>query len=367
MVVVRAFRLDRLSDLDLSRALRQVVVAERTATVAVLAHVAEFDRRRLYLGAGYPCMRDYCIGELHLSEGAAYRRIAAARAARCFPVLFEALADGRLHLSAVTVLQPHLTSANVDELVLAATHRSKAQVQVLIAERFPNSESLPLVCEVSPSAHVPLFPGRVNDKESQAPLVPGRVSAAPSRVSPVAAQRFALSLTMSGEMRERLRYYGELVSHAHPAADLAGILDDALRIAIRHRERRKFAATEQPRPARAHASRNPRHIPAHVRRAVTERDRGQCTFVSDSGHRCGSRKDLEYDHVEPVARGGAATVAGMRLRCRAHNQYAAEQAFGAGFMERKREAARVAAAGNAEARAAEASGPAACIRMRASA
>ena len=34
---------------------------------------------------------------------------------------------------------------------------------------------------------------------------------------------------------------------------------------------------------------------------------------------------------------------GVRIRCRAHNQYAAECAFGAGFMSRKREAARRAA------------------------
>ena len=34
----------------------------------------------------------------------------------------------------------------------------------------------------------------------------------------------------------------------------------------------------------------------------------------------------------------------MRLRCRAHNQYEAERTFGAGFMERKRDEARRAAA-----------------------
>ena len=44
-------------------------------------------------------------------------------------------------------------------------------------------------------------------------------------------------------------------------------------------------------------------------------------------------------------------MAGIRLRCRAHNQYAAECAFGAGFMSRKREAAQR-AAGAARSRAA---------------
>ena len=90
-----------------------------------------------------------------------------------------------------------------------------------------------------------------------------------------------------------------------------------------------------------------------MKRAVLERDGGECTFVGENGHRCGSRKRLEFDHVDPVACGGEATVDGIRLRCRAHNQYEAECVFGAGFMEAKREAARQAAAEKRAAAAAE--------------
>jgi 5-methylcytosine-specific restriction endonuclease McrA len=77
-----------------------------------------------------------------------------------------------------------------------------------------------------------------------------------------------------------------------------------------------------------------------VKRAVRERDGDQCAFVGESGQRCSSRTRLEFDHVEPVSCGGAATVENLRLLCRAHNQYAAEREFGAEFMEQKRAAAR---------------------------
>ena len=43
-----------------------------------------------------------------------------------------------------------------------------------------------------------------------------------------------------------------------------------------------------------------------------------------------------------MARGGRATVDRMRLRCRAHNQYEAERAFGAEFMNGKRHEGRLA-------------------------
>src|SRR5262249_38080499 len=45
-------------------------------------------------------------------------------------------------------------------------------------------------------------------------------------------------------------------------------------------------------------------------------------------------------HIDPVARGGKASVERIRLRCRGHNQYEAEQVFGATFMKKKREEAR---------------------------
>jgi hypothetical protein len=76
-----------------------------------------------------------------------------------------------------------------------------------------------------------------------------------------------------------------------------------------------------------------------VKRAVWQRDGGQCTFKSESGRRCEARRGLEFDHAREFARGGEASVDGIRLRCRGHNQYTAEQTFGAGFMQQKRELA----------------------------
>lgn len=56
-----------------------------------------------------------------------------------------------------------------------------------------------------------------------------------------------------------------------------------------------------------------RYIPAEVRRAVYARDEGKCQI-------CSSTRDLEFDHVLPVALSGASTVRNVRLLCRAHNR-----------------------------------------------
>ena len=84
-----------LSDHSLTRGLATAIVQEGTATAVVLDHIAEFDARKLYLPAAYTSMFAYCLGELHLSEDAAYKRIQAARAGARFPAIFDAVAEGR--------------------------------------------------------------------------------------------------------------------------------------------------------------------------------------------------------------------------------------------------------------------------------
>src|SRR5436309_245232 len=63
-----------LSDQALGRDLATLVARERATTADVVAHIAEFDARKLYLPAAYPSMFAYCVGELHLSEDAVSKR-----------------------------------------------------------------------------------------------------------------------------------------------------------------------------------------------------------------------------------------------------------------------------------------------------
>ena len=338
------YSLSHVSDAALARDLAAAVAGDRASTAILLAHIAEFDARKLYVPAAHPSMYSYCVHELKLSEEAAFKRIHAARAARRFPAIFGAVADGRLHLSAVVMLAPHLTPENRAELLTAATHRSKAEIERLMAERFPRPDLPEQVVPMSALQPTLVMaaehaPGRVE------PHSPERAEEhAPQKLAPLSPQRYALQTTVDQETYDLLRQAHTLLGHQISSGDIAPVTR-ALKLLVRHLERRKFGATSRPRRGARRPSRNPRHIPAAVKRAVRERDQDQCTFQSESGQRCPARMRLEFDHIEPVARGGRATVDGMRLRCRAHNQYAAECAFGAGFMARKREQAREAMAG----------------------
>jgi len=304
---------------------------ERTSTADLLADLADIDERKHYLSLAYPSLTAYCMGELRLSEDAAAKRIQACRAAGRFPAIFDAVAEGRLHLSGVCLLAPHLTEHTAGELLGAATHKSKAEIERSLAERFPRTDVLAWVTPMpAPSANGSHAPGHA----------PGHVRRVHDgdRVTPLSTQSYAVQFTMSQGAREKLRYAQTLLGRQVPAGDIAHVFELALDALIPQLERRRFSATSRPRRGQLRSS-NPRYVPAHVQRAVWQRDQGQCTFVSEAGHRCEAREDLEFDHLLEVARGGEATVEGIRLLCRAHNQHAAECTYGSEFMRHKRIAA----------------------------
>ena len=126
-----------LSDEQLLHDLETAVMRERGATAQLIALLAEMDTRRLYLQQGYSSLFTYCTGCLHLSEHAAYGRIEAARAARNFPVVLDRLADGSITLTAICLLSNHLSADNHQQLLDAAKHKTRREVEQQIAALHP--------------------------------------------------------------------------------------------------------------------------------------------------------------------------------------------------------------------------------------
>jgi len=109
---MKSYSFSHLTDPALLQGLAAQLTHHRGSTATLLAYLAEVDERRLHVPAGYPSMYLYCLRELHMSEGTAFKRIRAARTARQFPAIYPALAEGRLHLSAVVMLTPHLSAGH---------------------------------------------------------------------------------------------------------------------------------------------------------------------------------------------------------------------------------------------------------------
>jgi hypothetical protein len=289
-------------------------------------------------------MSRFCVGELGLTEQVAKKLIRVGRTALRFPEIFPALADGRLNATAVIILAPWLTPENASGLLKASERRSNEEIKQLLAERFPRPdvalrlEAVPgsgacaLVSAQTPGT-VAGAPGSGETTTEVSAQTPGTPAARP-RVAPLSPGRFEARFTMGQATHEVMACCEELLGRRLNSEDMDRALALGLKAMVAAIEKRRCAATDRPRKQRKAAK--GRHIPAEVKRQVRARDGNRCTFVAGCGRRCEARGCLEFHHIEAVAHGGESTVANLRLRCRAHNQYEAEQVFGAGFMEMKR-------------------------------
>lgn len=129
-----------LSNDELMAVVARLAGNERVVTARLIAHLAEIDRRELYVPAGFTSLYIYCHESLGFSEDAAYNRKTAAQVARRFPVVLDMLADGRLSLTALRLLAPVLTGANHGEALSAATGRSRREVEEVVARLDPKPD-----------------------------------------------------------------------------------------------------------------------------------------------------------------------------------------------------------------------------------
>jgi hypothetical protein len=365
-----------LSDRDLLDATMHAVDRERRTTAELLVLLAELDTRKLYLGEGYASLFTYCTQVLHLSEPAAYSRITAARAARRYPIILTRLAEGALTLTTIGLLAAHLTDDHHEALLEAARHKSKRDVERLVASLYPQPDipssarrlaapahaedrELLAINAVSP-AEAPITPVTVVPTEpptlapASVPPEPATAAASASEwaikvpdltppshrsiLAPLAPERFLLKVTISRGVHDKLERARALLRHAIPNGDPAAIVDRALTALLEQLERRKVAATSHPRVDASRGSRT-RHVPAAVKRAVRARDEGRCTFVGTHG-RCEETAFLEFHHVRPFAVGGATDVNNLEVRCHAHNAHEAACYFGVDLLADAEEARR---------------------------
>jgi hypothetical protein len=328
----------------------------------IVAHLAELDSRPTVLARGYASLFQYCLEHLHFSEDEACRRIEAARLSRRFPATLAALAAGNITLSSLTLLKPHITVENSEELLAGIAGRSCRSAKEWLAARFPTPDlperirQLPMPKESARLGLVQPDPG-TTDASRGAGLASGTTplalasppalatEARRSRLGPLSEDRFALQVTISRSLKDELELVRDLMRHRNPSGDLERVLGDAVAALRSKLEKERFGATTKPRsnanraPSKRPQAAASRHIPPATKRAIVAKEGLRCSFVGIDGRRCKCRAFLEFDHVEPVGLDGGHGENNVRIYCRAHNQYAAARIYGAVTMRRWRSSA----------------------------
>jgi len=340
---------------DLATRLAELLAREHAALADFLVALADFDRRRLWRDLGYAGLFDFLHRELGLSKGAAHFRKVAAQLVQRFPEIVEPLRDGRLCITSIVELAKVLTLENRDEVLPRFFHRSKREakaiaVEIQPAEVVPRREVVtamrpvpsgaPAPRETTPSAGPGSGAPTASADPQPAPVLLAELAHANSRTRPQQGRMIAdpltadlsrLHVTVSRRFLEKLEVARAALSHSHPGASSEEILEAGLDLVIeRHAKRRGLVAGPRARSRPA----KPDRVAARDSRQVRIRDGGRCQWPLASGGICGSTVRVQVDHVIARGRGGPSTAGNLRLLCASHNDEAARQEFGDGWMDR---------------------------------
>jgi hypothetical protein len=262
-------KLDQLSDAELLKRTSALVLVEHRAVADVVEHLAEIDRRRLYLEHAYPSLYAFCVERFGYTDDAALKRIRVARLALEFPRVLVELRSGAIQLTGLLLLAPHLSQTNAEALLTEARWRKRRQLERLLAQWFPRPDvppSVQLLGIAQPSGPTPSAtrPG-AND------------SAVRPKLEPLSAERYLVQFTASAQLYSKLERAKELLSHSVPSGELPLLVERALDALI-ERELKRRTGAGKPRK-RLPLKPGSRHVPVHVEREVRERDGNQCTFT----------------------------------------------------------------------------------------
>lgn len=312
-------KIQSLSSVDLHEKLVSISHAERKLTLDLLHHLHEFDRRKLYANRGHSSLFEYVVQELKYSESAAQRRIFAMRALRDLPELEERVESGELKVTQLAQVQSFLrmeqkqgkrfTVQEKKKLIESTLGKSTRETEKLLAEKNPEFSLREKVRVVTPTLTQVTFTA---DETLMQDLARVR-------------DRFAHRLPTGASMADVVQFLAQF----------------ALKSVREEKEVRKSSLPAPVVASRQPSSQSSRYVPIAVRKAVWIRDQGKCTYVSNpsrlpgeagisrlSGKKCESRHRLEFDHIRPLALGGATTVDNLRLLCFTHNQSEAQRLLG---------------------------------------
>ena len=284
--------LQGLSNAQLTLQLGQLSQKHCVLEAELLFYLGEFDRRRLYREHACPSLFEYLMLRLGQTEDVAYKWKWGARLARQYPLVLELLATGRLSLSALMLLKPHLTEENHVDWLLAAAGKSKREVEKLVATRCPKADvptrirKLPTRVSgrsVEESSGVSLYPATEPSTCTQlSSSVPAPSSApaptsapAPSvdrpcpdyefklshesrpdrgkdtlrttKIQPLSATTYRVVFTASERLKQKMARAGELLSHAISPGDLPALFERALDGLIETEQRRRYGSSRAPR------------------------------------------------------------------------------------------------------------------------
>ncbi|MBC7467445.1 MAG: HNH endonuclease [Bdellovibrio sp.] len=304
------FSIRKLTNSDLDLNLKKLVVNERELLVELLKHIAEVDRRKLHLTFAYPSLFEYLTKHIGYSNGSAQRRIDAARLANDVVQLGSNLETGQINLSQVTLLQKAIRQVQIESGTKINASTKVELIHELKGKTFSESE---------------IIVSKAFDLQIK--------TAAKTSHQQDESVRFEVTLTK--EQFQKIEQMRQLLSNSLPNGSWDQVLEFLADKVIAKNEKINLKANAinsnklLKNKSEQMNSINFQHARSAVKKSIQDEIflRDEVCHYTDkvTNHKCGSKWNLNLDHIKPIWAGGTNDPDNLRVLCANHNRHIYKQ------------------------------------------
>lgn len=275
--------LSKLTSSDLIISAESAIKLERKATVAVLEHLREIEKRKLYFKYGYSSLFAMVTKKFGYSEASAQRRINSMRLIRDMPEAADKIASGELSLSVAASVQTFFREkkgmplAEKRDVISVCANQSARKVEKELAARHPEKEK------------------RESTRYTKSDRLRMSVNISEDLFAKLETSKYKNGFTC---LEDLLHYYVDRDLAESPCIQ---------------------KATSTPT-----SEVKTRYISKITQKIVIKRNsEKKCEYVDPvTKIRCSETTGLQYDHQIPHSKGGPNIADNLRQLCGPHNRYA---------------------------------------------
>lgn len=315
-----------MTNQELDCKLKSLAAQERTLTKEVLWHIAEVDKRKLFLLFAYPSLFAYLTQHIGYSEGAAQRRIDAARLIKKVPEVSAAIEEGTINLAQVSKVQKICRQIKRDSGQVIQVELQKSVLKKLENK---NAAQTDLILAQAFDVKIQTHASKKIQKDESVRL---ELTFSKEEMELLDQARALLSNKVGGELKSSIVEMAKrIIKDSTPKEkSIKAVNHDARTIsaatvAVNSNPKIKSTILDANRDVPILGPMTLKTVTPRLKRVILKRDQF-CQFKDPkTGRMCGSRFFLEVDHIQPRFLKGPNTQENLRLLCKSHNLFRYEK------------------------------------------